>query len=580
MNENSRHKSFYFGLMIIVILTINIYSNFQYLRDLNNFNDKDASSIRSNTITTIYEWTPYGSVMASAPATIRGENDYFEWSIITLYGPGFTWYMMNDTEFWALIALPQPARTRGSFSYTALLSDEEELASGTFYPQYADTWWFVSINHYTGYNCSVEFISFWYDDFLTVSEPDSSSLWALNTSQYINWTWGGDFAFVDIDLYHNDTFLTNIATSVQNNGSYLWNIPNTISMFDDLYQINISNSDYSETWDNSDYFEIYERNNPIITNSPSDFNVEYGYSGVIISWIATDQNPNIYTIELQGTGIVAGPSTWLNGSLITYNVPDGLNLGIYTYTINLTDDYGNFITDTVLMSVIELEDPIITIAPTDFSVEYGYSGIILSWTATDQNPNIYTITLEGIGIVAGPTVWSNNTAITFNVPDGSAVGQYIYTVNFTDDYNNFITDAVIMTVEDTIDPIVTNAPSDFSVNQGYTGVNISWTATDPHPSTYTIELEGSGIIEGPTAWLSGVAITYFVPEGLAAGQYSYTVNFTDQYGNSITHTVTLTVASPGGISPELIVIISSVVGGGLVIGISIVLIMRRKRKLT
>ncbi|MFX0034000.1 MAG: hypothetical protein ACFE9P_15180, partial [Candidatus Hermodarchaeota archaeon] len=193
---------------------------------------------------------------------------------------------------------------------------------------------------------------------------------------------------------------------------------------------------------------------------------------------------------------------------------------------------------------------------------------------------IYTITLEGIGIVAGPTVWSNNTAITFNVPDGSAVGQYIYTVNFTDDYNNFITDAVIMTVEDTIDPIVTNAPSDFSVNQGYTGVNISWTATDPHPSTYTIELEGSGIIEGPTAWLSGVAITYFVPEGLAAGQYSYTVNFTDQYGNSITHTVTLTVASPGGISPELIVIISSVVGGGLVIGISIVLIMRRKRKLT
>ena len=281
---------------------------------------------------------------------------------------------------------------------------------------------------------------------------------------------------MDIDLYHNDTFLTNIATNVQNNGSYLWNIPDTISIFDDLYQINISNSDYSETWDISDYFEIYERNNPIITNSPSDFNVEYGYSGVNISWIATDQNPNNYTIELQETGIVAGPLTWLNGSLITYNVPDGLNLGIYTYTINLTDDYGNFITDTVLMSVIELEDPIIKISPTDFSVEYGYSGIILSWTATDQNPNAYTIELQGTGIVAGPTVWSNNTAITYNVPDDFAVGQYIYTINFTDDYNNFIIDAVIMTVEDTIDPIVTNASSDFSVNRGYTGLNISWTA--------------------------------------------------------------------------------------------------------
>ena len=158
MNENSRYKSFYFGLMIIVILTINTYSYFQYLRDLNNFNYNDAPSIKLNTIITIYEWTPYGTVLSSGSP--RDENDYFEWSITTRWGPGLTWYMMNDTEFWAMMALPQSARTRGSFSYTALLSDEEELASGTFYPQYADTWWFVGINHYTGYNCSVEFIRF------------------------------------------------------------------------------------------------------------------------------------------------------------------------------------------------------------------------------------------------------------------------------------------------------------------------------------------------------------------------------------------------------------------------------------
>lgn len=352
MKENSSPKLFYVSLMIIWILTINIQFCFQFLRNSNNFNYNDASSIKSNqSTTTIYDWTPYGSVAASAPATIRGENDYLEWSINTLYGPGFTWYMMNDTEFLNLVALPNLERTRGSFSYTALLSDEEESASGTFYPQYADTWWFVTINHYTGYNCSAEFTDFWYDDFLTITEPESSSLWALNTSRYIEWTWGGDFAFVDIDLYYNDTFLTNIATNAQNNGLYLWEIPVSISIFDDLYQINITNSDYLETSDISDYFEIYELNNPIITNAPNDLSVEYGYSGVNLSWIATDQNPNVYTITLQGNGIVAGPTAWLNGSIITYNIPNGLAIGQYIYTVNFSDQYGNSNTNTVTLIV-------------------------------------------------------------------------------------------------------------------------------------------------------------------------------------------------------------------------------------
>ena len=214
-------------------------------------------------------------------------------------------------------------------------------------------------------------------------------------------------------------------------------------------------------------------------------------------------------------------------------------------------------------------------------MELGYTGESLSWTATDAHPDTYTIELQGSGIVVGPTTWTSGGTITYNIPDGFAVGVYIYTFNFTDTSRNFITDPVTLTVEDTTDPMFTSTPSDFTIDYGYTGVNISWTSTDPHPHTYTIELQGSGIVASPTAWSSGVAIIYNVPDGLDVGNYIYTVNFTDQYNNSIIDTITLTVreVSTGGdtIPLELIIIIF---GGGVVIAIAIAVLIRRRRKLT
>lgn len=85
--------------------------------------------------------------------------------------------------------------------------------------------------------------------------------------------------------------------------------------------------------------------------------------------------------------------------------------------------------------------------------------------------------------------------------------------------------------------------------------------------------------------MSDVAIIYDVPDGLAVGEYIYTVNFTDQYGNSVIDTIILTVravSTDGDAIPLelIIIIISSTIGGGLVIGIAIALFIRKRRKLT
>ena len=281
---------------------------------------------------------------------------------------------------------------------------------------------------------------------------------------------------------------------------------------------------------------------PIISNAPNDFTIELGYSGQNISWTATDDNPDSYTIELQGMGIVEGPTLWTSGNTINYNITEGYGVGSYVYIVYFTDDYGNFITDSVVVTVEDTTNPVITVSPNNFTVEQGYTGQSISWTATDANPGTYTIQLIGTGIVVSSTPWFNNTPVVYNILDEYGVGSYVYTVNFTDDYGNFISDSVNFTVvEDTTNPVITVSPDDFIVEHGYTGQSISWTATDDNPDSYTVALQGTGIVAGPISWTSGVIITYYIPVDFGLGIYTYSVNFTDEYGNSITDIIVFTV---------------------------------------
>jgi len=118
---------------------------------------------------------------------------------------------------------------------------------------------------------------------------------------------------------------------------------------------------------------------PVITSTPSDVTVEVGYTGQSISWTATDTNPDTYTIELQGTGTVAGPAAWDSGVAITFNVPDGLAVGNYTYEITITDDFDHDITDTVVFTVEEAPPapPPADIPGYDLPIALGISSITI-----------------------------------------------------------------------------------------------------------------------------------------------------------------------------------------------------------
>ena len=79
--------------------------------------------------------------------------------------------------------------------------------------------------------------------------------------------------------------------------------------------------------------------------------MEAGYTGQSLSWTATDANPDTYTIELIGTGIVVSSTPWANNTPVVYNIPDGFSPGVYTYKITFTDESGNSVLDTVTVTI-------------------------------------------------------------------------------------------------------------------------------------------------------------------------------------------------------------------------------------
>jgi hypothetical protein len=188
------------------------------------------------------------------------------------------------------------------------------------------------------------------------------------------------------------------------------------------------------------------------------------------------------------------------------------------------------------------------------------------------------IELEGTGQVSmGPGLmsWFSGEIITYNIPDGLLMGVYVYTINFTDTSGNSVIDSFTFTVSDTVDPIVTHTPEDITVESGYSWQNILWRATDLHPGTYTIELEGTGVVAGPTYWMSGQDIYYDIPDGHEPGDYIYTITFLDSPGNSVSDSITFTVETTDtGLGDAGVAII--VIAAISVVAVVAVVIMKKR----
>ncbi|NHJ24297.1 MAG: hypothetical protein EAX89_06960 [Candidatus Lokiarchaeota archaeon] len=233
-------------------------------------------------------------------------------------------------------------------------------------------------------------------------------------------------------------------------------------------------------------------------------------------------------------------STPVNGTA-GYEIP---SLPIYnTYwdsTWYIVNDTSSYIHQTLYLAL--------------FFSGYGIMGVpfiptTINW-ATFVSESLAAMSIFG-GLYNNVSLTALSNGFTLNVPplgfDNNSVAIDIevnYDANGVLTYYEFSYGAQMLvkyTLVEPFAPVITSTPVDFSVETGYTGVSIQWTATDLSPNTYTIALQGSGNVAGPLAWSSGSAITYNVPTGLIAGNYTYTITITDDYGLSVTDSVIMTV---------------------------------------
>ncbi len=230
----------------------------------------------------------------------------------------------------------------------------------------------------------------------------------------------------------------------------------------------------------------------------------------------------------------------------------------------------------------ETDDPAITVAPIDATVANDYTGESLSWTATDANPDLYTIWVN-MTEVASDVAWTSGTPVVYNIPDGLASGVHTYRINFEDYQGNSASDTVLFTVEappDTTDPVLTATPTDIVDEVGYTGQSISWTATDANPYVYAI-LENGTVVVLPTAWTSGTEVTYNIPDGYLVSVTTYEITFSDIEGNNVTDSATFTVEEPAegeeppppipGFEPLIII------GTGAIATLGLIFIIKKRK---
>jgi hypothetical protein len=295
-----------------------------------------------------------------------------------------------------------------------------------------------------------------------------------------------------------------------------------------------------------------------------DFWYEASESGNEIEWTISNFNPISY--ELFRDGGLLTSDTWPGEPMISFDI-ENLSPGEYNYTIVVYGDTGTVVSDTAIVTVVDLTSPSLG-HPADAVYEYGTTGHAIVWSVSDLYPGEYAVTRDASLIEADS--WTAGTIIIDT--DGLDLGEYSYLIGVMDSSGNFVQDTVTITVVDTTAPIL-NHPSNILGYIGDTSIKVTWQPTDLLPFNYEIYQNHTLITSG--SWTSGGNLTYTL-EDVTLGSYNITIVVWDPSGNYAIDTVFISIdeetAQPLG---DVLVVAISVGSLGVIVVI-VGLICRNK----
>ena len=216
----------------------------------------------------------------------------------------------------------------------------------------------------------------------------------------------------------------------------------------------------------------------------------------------------------------AGPTvTWSHGPTAVFTP------GSTTVTVAATDASGNSASDTVVVTVVDTTDPVIT-CPADVTVEQATAAgtvVPLTATATDNSD-------------ASPTITSDELAIY-------PLGTTTVTFTATDDSGNNASCSMTVTVVDTTPPVISLVgadPQTIECGDAYTELGATATDVCCGDLTASIVINTSAV---DTSTVGSYTVTYDVTDcnGNPAVQVTRTVNVLDTTPPVITCPADVTV---------------------------------------
>lgn len=349
----------------------------------------------------------------------------------------------------------------------------------------------------------------------TMSEGSSASLiWSPSDLHPSSFELYREGILIDSDSWSGDDIIVSLADLTIGEYNY------TIVVFD------TSGNKATDTT-----FVTVEDNAIPVIDHPDDIEYSEGSIGNTIVWIASDLNPNTFTIFRNHS--IIKTSTW-TGAPIVQSI-DGLAIGVYNFTVLVTDTSGNSISDEVIVTVIIPPEPTID-HPPDQMIAEGSATNKIDWSPDDVDPSRYEIWRDMVLIKSG--LWNSSSEIISISVDGLSVGTYVYEIIVYDVANHTASDSVIVTVYDGSIPTI-DTPSDIVIDEGDIGQIITWSPNDLNPSSYEIFVDGELMWKG--LWNSSSEVIIASCDGLTYGIHIFTIFVADIGDNSKSDDVVVTV---------------------------------------
>ena len=183
--------------------------------------------------------------------------------------------------------------------------------------------------------------------------------------------------------------------------------------------------------------DVYDDTPPTISHLPNTEAFSEG-SGQVLTWDVSDLHPGNY--EILRNDIEVSSGAWTTGNISTSL--DGLDPGVYDFTISIYDLDGNPAHDQ--LTVVVLADTTIPTIdnPPDDIIVVGTVGNYITWTPQDEHPASYEVMRDGAVVDSG--AWGGSK-ITFSI-DGLGLADYNFTLTVYDGAGNSVSDSVAVSV--------------------------------------------------------------------------------------------------------------------------------------